>query len=162
MQMSRLKKRAEFLKVARGARTPRRGFLLQSIRRDDPPAPGIPDAAPRFGYTVTKKIGNAVERNRIRRRLREAVRLAGAAVAEPGTDYVLVGRQAALSLGFADLTADLVGALRAARKANRPARATPAPQTGAADPETAPGDRPGAAVTRSPTGPATSERPNDG
>ncbi|MBH0236402.1 ribonuclease P protein component [Methylobrevis albus] len=160
--MSRLKKRAEFLKVARGARTPRRGFLLQSIRRDDPAGPGTADTAPRFGYTVTKKIGNAVERNRIRRRLREAVRLAGAEVAEPGIDYVLVGRQGALSLGFAELTADLLGALRAARKAHRPARATTAPQTGAADHETAPGDRPGAAIPPSPTGPATSERPNDG
>lgn len=114
--MTRLKKRAEFQKVARGVRTPRRGFLLQSIRRS---AEG--DA--RFGYTVTKKIGNSVERNRIRRRLREAVRLFGETVAAPGVDHVLIGRRPALTLAFDDLVADLKGALNAARKAHDPRRA---------------------------------------
>lgn len=114
--MERLTKRSEYLEVARGGRTPRRGFLLQSIARKPVPAEG--DADPpvlpaRFGFTVTKKIGNAVVRNRIRRRLKEAVRLEGALAARPGTDYVLVGRRAALDQPFSELVADVVGALKA-------------------------------------------------
>jgi ribonuclease P protein component len=105
--MLRLTKRSEYLKVARGGRTPRRGFLLQMMTRPE----GDPGEA-RFGFTVTKKIGNAVVRNRIRRRLKEAVRLAGVAAAAQGTDYVLVGRSAALDQHFDDLCADVVGALR--------------------------------------------------
>lgn len=111
--MRRLTKRREYLKVARGARTPRRGFLLQSIVRE----PDGPDGDPaRFGFTVTKKIGNAVERNRIRRRLKEAVRLGGALSGKPGTDYVLIGRRPALEQPFADLVADVVGAIKASAK----------------------------------------------
>ena len=59
--MQRLKKRREYLKVARGERTPRRGFLLQSAKRGDD-AGDLAGAGPRFGFTVTKKIGNAVVR----------------------------------------------------------------------------------------------------
>lgn len=109
--MQRLTRRSEYLEVARGARTSRRGFLLQSRPRR--PAD---TGAPRFGFTVTKKIGNAVVRNRIRRRLKEAVRLHGAAVAAAGTDFVLVGRPPALDQPFADLVRDLLGALAAAAK----------------------------------------------
>ncbi len=118
--MRRLTKRSEYLEVARGARTPRRGFLLQSRPRRDGEAG---DA--RFGFTVTKKIGNAVVRNRIRRRLKEAVRLAGASAARPGTDYVLVGRQPAADQPFEDLCADVVGALTAASRARDASRDRP-------------------------------------
>jgi ribonuclease P protein component len=69
--------------------------------------------SPRFGFTVTKKIGNAVVRNRIRRRLKEAVRLAGAERGEAGIDYVLIGRRAALSLEFDRLVTDLLTAIAA-------------------------------------------------
>ena len=55
----------------------------------------------RFGFTVSKKVGNAVERNRVRRRLREIVRLSAANRLRTGHDYVLVGRRAALDLPFA-------------------------------------------------------------
>jgi ribonuclease P protein component len=113
--LERLKTRAAFRAVASGKRVSRPGFVLQALRkaeRDDPP---------RFGFTVTKKIGNAVVRNRIRRRLREAVRLAGAAEAESGTDYVLVGRRAALSLEFDRLVADLLSGITAlARRDDTP------------------------------------------
>jgi ribonuclease P protein component len=111
--MQRLKKRNDYVKVARGARTPRRGFLLQSIRRPDAADNGA-EAEARFGFTVTKKMGNAVVRNRIRRRLKEAVRLAGAAAADPERDFVLVGRRPALDMPFSDLVSDVVGAVRAA------------------------------------------------
>lgn len=107
--MERLKNRAEFLAAARGARVSRPGFVLQAAKAADADA----SRSARFGFTVTKKIGNAVVRNRIRRRLREAVRLAGAGSAVAGLDYVIVGRRAALTLPFERLVADLVGGIAA-------------------------------------------------
>ena len=78
----------------------------------------------RFGFTVTRKVGNAVVRNRIRRRLREVVRLAGEKDAAPGMDYVLIGRPAALTLPFdrliADLTSGLAALSRDEKTGNRP------------------------------------------
>src|SRR5689334_13638257 len=66
--MQRLRQRADFLAAAAGARAPVNGFVLQALnRREDGPV--------RVGFTVSKKVGNAVERNRVRRRLREVVRL---------------------------------------------------------------------------------------
>jgi ribonuclease P protein component len=76
---------------------------------------------PRVGFTVTKKTGNAVERNRIRRRLRAAV--AGCRNLETATDYVLVGRRAALTLPFERLITDLEGGFAAlARETKAPDR----------------------------------------
>jgi len=100
--MEHLKRRAAFKAVAGGRRITRPGFVLQALAvggesRDRPP---------RFGITVTRKIGNAVVRNRIRRRLREAIR-AAAEQANPGTDYVLVARPGALTLQFERLVTDL-------------------------------------------------------
>lgn len=102
----RLKKRRDFLKAACGRRWNSEHFLLQIKARS--PADAAP---PRFGFTVTKKVGIAVVRNRIRRRLREAVRLAAPQTARPGHDYVLIGRRSAVKAPFANLVADLTRAL---------------------------------------------------
>jgi ribonuclease P protein component len=103
--METLKRRAAFKAVAGGRRFATSGFVLQALKATEP-------EGPRFGFTVTKKIGNAVVRNRIRRRLREAVRQAESA-ADRATDYVLVGRQAALTLQFQRLVTDLRGGFEA-------------------------------------------------
>lgn len=119
--MRRLKKRAEFLAVAKGQRSARRAFVVQTLAVEPT------DAEPRCGFTVTKKVGNAAVRNRIRRRLREAVRLDAEKIGRPGFDHVVIGRREALSLDFATLRADLSGAMaqgrKAIAKAKRPDRA---------------------------------------
>ena|SRR5690606_4471649 len=101
--MRRLKKRAQFLKAARGKKIARRGFVLQVVAVADP-VPGV-------GYTVTKKVGNAPERNRIKRRLRAAVRASADRLAA-GHDHVLIGRRESLSEPFDALTRELGKALQ--------------------------------------------------
>ena len=71
---------------------------------------GLP--AIRVGFTVSRKVGNAVARNRVRRRLREVARLVMPGQARPDLDYVLVGRQAALARDFAALRQELFDALK--------------------------------------------------
>ena len=112
--MERLRQRADFLAVADGVRVNSPAFVLQGRRRDD--------LGPvRVGFTVTKKNGNAPERNRIRRRLRELVRLTDSMALSPHHDYVLVGRRAALNRDFAALTDDFNMALkRLGRQTTRP------------------------------------------
>src|SRR5262249_14412088 len=107
--MERLKQRADFVAAAAGVKVPAAAFILQARRRDD-------SAPPRFGFTASKKVGNAVERNRVRRRLREMVRLSAALPCSAGHDYVLIGRRAALDAPFARMVADFTGALRRAHK----------------------------------------------
>jgi len=68
---------------------------------------------PRFGFTATKKLGNAVTRNHIRRRLKEAVRLVAPGVAHAGCDYVLIAREAAATRPFAVIESDLAAAFAA-------------------------------------------------
>lgn len=101
----RLLKRAQFLAVRRGERRRGRLFLVEALDRGD----GGP---PRVGYTVTKKVGNAVVRNRIRRRLKEAVRVHAAADMAAGNDYVIVGRIEALAAPFGQIRAELSRRLR--------------------------------------------------
>ena len=102
--LQRLRQRADFIATASGAKAHATGFVLQSRERRD-------QAPPRVGYTVSKKVGKAVERNRVRRRLREIVRLSGVEGMQPGRDYVVVGRRAALDLTFCRLIDDMSSAL---------------------------------------------------
>lgn len=99
----RLRKRPEFLRAAAGSRVHGRCMTVQACKRPDEPGRL---AEPRFGLTLTRKVGGAVERNRIKRRLRAAIRAPGLA-AQPGHDYVLIGRRDALTAGFAELVAEL-------------------------------------------------------
>jgi len=122
--IERLKDRADFLRVAEGGRVHGRGFSLQFSKRED-------GAQARLGFTVTKRVGNAVMRNRVRRRLKEAARLSFPEAAKAGTDYVLVGRIEAASLPFPSLIADLKQALarashiKAKRGPRKPEQAKP-------------------------------------
>lgn len=99
-------KRADFLAASRAWRQGTAGFLLQARNRGD-------DGPARVGFTCSKKLGNAVARNRAKRRLREVARLTLPGTARPGWDYVLVGRpQVTATRDFADLCDDLAFALR--------------------------------------------------
>jgi ribonuclease P protein component len=97
--------RSDFLlAAAKGKKFITGTFILQMLaRKADHP---VPHGA-RFGFTVTKKMGNAVIRNRIKRRLREAVRMAAIPHALEGCDYVLISRNKALDCPFSDLTRDM-------------------------------------------------------
>lgn len=102
--MERLRQRADFLAAAAGSRVTAAGFVLQTRQRAE-------TGPVRVGFTVSRKVGSAVERNRVRRRLREIVRLADASRLRPGHDYVLVGRRAALTAPFERMAQDFEGAL---------------------------------------------------
>src|SRR3979409_1658619 len=102
--MERLKQRADFLAGARAPKAATPGFVLQARQRSD-------DGPVRVGFTVSKKVGGAVERNRVRRRLREVVRLSAAGSLRIGHDYVLIGRRDALALPFHRMTEDFEGAV---------------------------------------------------
>ncbi len=102
--MDRLTKRADFLAARDGSRVSAGPVLVQARNRHD-------TRAPRVGFTVTKKTGNAVERNRIRRRLREAAKKALGNKAHSGFDYVLIARREAISAPFPALVDNLSRAL---------------------------------------------------
>jgi ribonuclease P protein component len=106
--MERLKRRADFLAAATGSKVPAGPFVLQARARAD-------QGPIRVGFTVTKKTGNAVERNRIRRRLRELVRLSASPM-QAGHDYVLIGRRSALNAPFETMTNDFTRALKRLHK----------------------------------------------
>lgn len=106
--VQRLRRRKEFLAVRGGEK--RRGplFLLEQRARDE-------EGPARVGFTVTKRVGNAVVRNRIRRRLKEAVRTSAAGDMVAGNDYVIVGREELLSARFQDICAELSRRIRRRR-----------------------------------------------
>src|SRR5262245_51121718 len=107
-KLATLKRRPEFLRVRGGARCATPAFVLEAKRRDSPE----PVLTPRFGFTVSKKVGGAVERNRIRRRLKAAVRGILTDHARCDFDYVLIARRPALDAAFTALLSDLAGALK--------------------------------------------------
>lgn len=109
----RLKRRPDFLRVAASGRrwvTP--GLILQARRQPVGVVKDAVEPAVRIGFTVSRKVGNAVARNRARRRLRAAVERVVAAHARAGQDYVLIGRASTLRRPFGALVADLEAALR--------------------------------------------------
>jgi ribonuclease P protein component len=107
-----LKRREDFLRLRGGVRWSTGAFVIETkCRSDEPDASDEVGAGPRFGFTVTKKLGGAVVRNRIRRRLKEALRCLEPDVALPGHDYVLIARAAASDLSFERLKQDLVRGL---------------------------------------------------
>jgi ribonuclease P protein component len=107
--IERLKRRGQFLRAARGRRIVEPAFVLQIHPRGDDRI-GV-------GFTASRRIGNAVARNRARRRLKEVARLHLPAHGLVGFDHVLVARKAALDRPFAQLVADFVDACAEARRA---------------------------------------------
>jgi ribonuclease P protein component len=102
--MQRIKNRKDFLSAARAVTIRTRGVVMQARNRGD-------DRPARIGFTVTKRIGNAVVRNRTRRRLKEAVRLALPQKVKPGCDYVFIGRAMTAGRPFERLQSDLIFAV---------------------------------------------------
>lgn len=114
LALGRLKKRSEFLRVSQhGRKYVAPGFILLAAASD------LCLAAPRIGFTVTRKMGNAVRRNRIRRRLREAAKQASAS-ALAGMDYVLIAREQAYICVFEDLVRDMRRSFRKMAAAPKP------------------------------------------
>jgi ribonuclease P protein component len=119
-----LRRRADFLAAARARRWAAPSFTLQGRARAADEAPG----ALRVGYTCSKKVGNAVARNRAKRRLRAAAATLAPRLGRPGWDYVLIGRpEATAARPFALLLDDLARAFAQVHAPARPPKPKPAP-----------------------------------
>ena len=106
LPLTRLRQRADFLRAARARKQATPAFVLQARQRDEG------GTALRVGFTASKKVGNAVARNRAKRRLREIARLVLPQAGRAGWDYVLIGRPGATATAnFAALQDDLRRAL---------------------------------------------------
>ncbi len=131
MPLATLKKRADYLRVRGGARWSCASFVLEGRPRSQEFEGGQVGSqvheGPRFGFTVTKKLGGAIVRNRIRRRLKAAVAELAPEHARSGFDYVLVARQPAFDRPFAALKKELEDALH---RVHHPRRARRPPSSG--------------------------------
>ncbi|MDA5093308.1 ribonuclease P protein component [Aliiroseovarius sp. KMU-50] len=118
MKLAILTQRRDFLSAARARRAPQPAFLLQARhRRDDETS----EADIRIGFTCSKKVGNAVARNRAKRRLRAIARDILPAHGKAGWDYVLIGRkEATATRDYTDLTKDLIRALKEVHAPRKP------------------------------------------
>ena len=141
MKLQTLRKRREFLRIRGGGRWATPAFVLETKQRqpaaaaqstDDQPVHQVLDRAsraPRMGFTVTKRLGNAVRRNRIRRRLKAAVQEVAQSAAKDHFDYVVIARGPSHDMTFAELTGLMSQAFKKvhdpARKSVRPRRKRP-------------------------------------
>jgi len=105
VSLDRLTQRKDYLAANAGKRAPMPGFVLIVRKRDDA------DPVMRVGITVSKKVGNAVIRNRMKRRFRQLAREVLPESGLSGADHVLIGRAGGIERPFADLKAELVKAL---------------------------------------------------
>jgi ribonuclease P protein component len=107
-----LQRRSEFLRIRNGLRWSSGAFALEAKSRDgwSPPVPIAANIA-RFGLTVTKQLGGAVHRNRIRRRLKAALRQVAPRHARPGFDYVVIARASSETIAFDRLVIELSTAM---------------------------------------------------
>ncbi len=118
--MQRIKRRQDFVAAAKALSQAQTSLVLQFRDRKD-------DAGARIGFTCTKKLGNAVTRNRIKRRLKEAARLALPQMVRGGADYVVIGRSVAENRPFELLQSDLISAMQRlhAKAATAPEKSVP-------------------------------------
>jgi ribonuclease P protein component len=100
-----LTKRVEFLAASKGRRHYGGSLGLQAIQRE------AREGEARFGLTVSRKVGTAVERNRVKRRLRAALRAGGLAQGHAGHDYVIVGRRELLTTRFDTILSEIAEAI---------------------------------------------------
>jgi ribonuclease P protein component len=135
--VQRLIRRNDFRAASTGAQASAKAFVLQVRQRGE-------DGPARVGFTVSRQVGNAVERNRVRRRLREIVRLTADGVLRAGHDYVLIGRRTALAVPFAQMRQELDaalgrihggGAVPSRRQATGGARKQPLHESGSPQPQ---------------------------
>jgi ribonuclease P protein component len=110
--LTTIKKRAEFQRLRGGVRWSGAAFLLEGKPRPQPVDGQLPVAGTRFGFTITKKIGKAHERNRMRRRLSHALRTLNMPPQLADLDCVIVARRAAHDCPFEDLVRDFDAALK--------------------------------------------------
>ena len=122
VKIERLKSRPQFLAAAKGVSEARGAVVIQRLDRGDG------DPVVRLGFTATRKVGNAVIRNRAKRRLREAARALAPQLAVPGSDYVFIARMGTADRPWDRLLDDVKSALTRLATQGAPGRG-PAPKT---------------------------------